>query len=51
MKDWPRGHAAANIRCPHCGMANTIVFNIGTGKIVDVAVCDEPLLTAVPSRN
>jgi len=52
MKDWPRSYAAAHIRCPHCGTANTIAFNIGSGQVVDVSLTDVALPKAtVPSRN
>jgi hypothetical protein len=53
MKDWPRSYAAANIRCPHCGVVNTIVFSVGSGRVVQVSPADEERLTRppVPSRN
>ncbi len=52
MKDWPRSYAAAHIRCPHCGSANKIVFNIGSGQVVDVSPAEDLIPRAtVPSRN
>jgi hypothetical protein len=51
MKNWPRAHAAAHIRCPHCGTANTIIFSIGSGHVAEVLPCDEPFLAPVPSHN
>jgi hypothetical protein len=53
MKDWPRSYAAAHIRCPHCGLANTIVFSVGSGRVVQVSPTDvEPVKRPpVPSRN
>lgn len=52
MKDWPRSHAAAHIRCPHCGTANKIIFNIGSGQVVDVSPSEDFVPPAtVPSRN
>lgn len=52
MKDWPRSHAAAHIRCPHCGTANKIVFCIGSGQVADVSPVEDFVPRAtVPSRN
>ncbi len=52
MREWPRSHAAAHIRCPHCGTANTIVFSVGSGNVVDAYPAEEALVpVAVPSRN
>jgi hypothetical protein len=52
MKLWPRSNAAAAIRCPHCGSVNTIIFNVGSGEVLDVAAADSSYsCTPVPSRN
>jgi len=52
MKDWPRSYAAAHIRCPHCGLANKIVFSVGSGRVAEVSPAeDSRLLAPVPSPN